>query len=124
MPTTPHPTRGVVPCDRCGGQIRWATCVSGIYKGRRVPLNALPSPVGGYAARYNQHGGITARQLDAEFPNAEDARLEWPVVLHWFSCSGSGQQQSPPTARSRPARRRPTVQAPLWGQPQPQRWPR
>jgi hypothetical protein len=114
MPTTPHPTRGVVACERCKGQIRWATCISGVYKGRRIPLNALPSPLGGYAARYNQHGGITVRQLDAEFPNVEDARLEWPVVLHWHSCTGQ-QNSQPPAQTSHPARRRPTVQAPLWG---------
>jgi hypothetical protein len=120
MPTTPHPTRGVTACDRCGARIRWAICISGTYKGRRVPLNALPGPMGGYAARSDQHGGLVVRQLDAEFPNVEDARLEWPAVLHWHSCTG--QQNPPPPAaqqpRSRPARRRPSVQAPLFGQPQ------
>lgn len=117
MPTTPHPTRGVVACDRCGGQIRWAACISGDYKGRRVPLNALPSPMGGYAARNDGHGGLVVRQLDAEFPRVEAERLEWPALLHWHSCTGQ-QSPQPPAAqqpRSRPARRRPTVQAPLWG---------
>jgi hypothetical protein len=73
--------------------------------------------MGGYAARYNQHGGITVRELDAEFPKAEDARLEWPVVIHWTSCTGGNNPQPPAVQqpRSRPARRRPTVQPPLWG---------
>jgi hypothetical protein len=117
MPTTPHPTRGVTACDRCSASIRWAICISGVYKGRRVPLNALPAPMGGYAARSDQHGGLVVRQLDAEFPNVEDARLEWPALLHWHCCSGQ-QNPQPPAQTSRPARRRPTVQAPLFGQPQ------
>ncbi|MFF7259511.1 hypothetical protein ACFZCL_04345 [Streptomyces sp. NPDC008159] len=117
MPTIPHPTRGVTTCDRCGAAIRWATCTSGTYKGRRVPLNALPSPMGGYAARYNGHGGLVVRELDREFPQAEDARLEWPALLHWHSCTGQQNPQPPAVQapRSRPARRRPTVQPPLWG---------
>ncbi|WP_405960571.1 hypothetical protein OG235_24565 [Streptomyces sp. NBC_00024] len=120
MPTTPHPTRGVTACDRCGAAIRWAICISGTYKGRRVPLNALPAPMGGYAARSDQHGGLVVRQLDAEFPNVEDARLEWPALLHWHSCSG-GQNPQPPTPDLPPCaaqahRAGTAVQAPLWGQ--------
>lgn len=113
MPTTPHPTRGVTNCTRCGGQIRWA---SGPRPGERTPINALPSPGGGLAARTTGLGGLVVREFTREEPDCVSALLEWKAVSHFSSCSGSGQQ--PPTPpRSRPARRRPTVQPPLWGQP-------
>jgi hypothetical protein len=116
MPITPHPTRGVTTCTRCGAPIRWA---SGPVKGQRTPLNALSSPAGGLAARTTGLGGLTVRELTAERPEPEAALLEWKAVAHWNSCTGSGNEQvSPP--RSRPARRRPTVQPPLFGQ-QPKR---
>ncbi|MBD0837391.1 hypothetical protein [Streptomyces sp. TRM68416] len=113
MPTVPHPTQGVTTCTRCGARIRWATCTSGYNKGRRVPLNALPSPAGGLAAHTTGLGGLVVRELDADRPNPE--LLEWKAVAHWDSCTGSEQQAPPAPPRSRPARRRPTVQAPLWG---------
>jgi hypothetical protein len=112
MPTTPHPTRGVTECDRCGGRIRWATVIG---SGQRMPLNALPSPMGGYAAHTAGSGGLYVRELTRD--RAEPEYLEWKAVAHWSSCSGAGQQPRPPASRARPARRRPTVQAPLWGQP-------
>ncbi|MFJ2515581.1 hypothetical protein ACIPEL_36190 [Streptomyces griseoviridis] len=114
MPFTPHPTRDVTRCTRCSAPIRWA---SGPAKGQRTPLNALPSPAGNLAARWTGAGGLVVRELDMEFPNAEAARLEWQAIAHWSSCTG--QQTSPAAvvpSHSRPARRRPTVQAPLWGQ--------
>ena len=114
MPTTPHPTRGVTKCTRCGAAIRWA---SGPDRGQRTPLNALPSPAGNLAARANGLGGLVVRRLDAEEPEPVDALLEWKAIAHWSSCTGS-QQSAPARAvpqSSRPARRRPTVQAPLWG---------
>ncbi|WP_330349617.1 hypothetical protein [Streptomyces sp. NBC_00582] len=116
MPTTPHPTRGVTTCNRCGGRIRWAT---GPQPGQRTPLNALPSPAGGLAAHTNGLGGLVVRQLDPDRPEPEG--VEWKAVAHWSSCSGGNSQQQP--ASSRPARRRPTVQPPLWGQQQ-GRWTR
>jgi len=112
MPTTPHPTQGVTSCTRCGAAIRWAT---GPAKGQRTPLNALPSPAGGLAARTTGLGGLVVRHLTAEEPNPVDAMLEWRAVAHWSSCTGGNGQPAAP--RSRPARRRPTVQPPLWGQP-------
>jgi hypothetical protein len=112
MPTTPHPTRGVTECDRCGGRIRWATVIG---SGQRMPLNAMPSPMGGYAAHTTGSGGLLVRELSRD--RAEPEYLEWKAVAHWSSCSGSGQQPRPPAPRSRPARRRPNVQPPLWGQP-------
>lgn len=115
MPTSPHPTQGVTTCSRCGAPIRWATSVSGANKGRRVPLNALPSPAGGLAAHTTGLGGLVVRELDADRPEPE--LLEWKAVAHWNSCTGSNGQQAPPP-RSRPARRRPTVQPPLFGQQQ------
>lgn len=111
MPTTPHPTQGVTTCTRCGAAIRWATGTSGTITGRRIPLNALPSPAGGLAAHTTGLGGLVVRELDAERPDVE--LLEWKAVAHWSSCTGGGQPGAP--SRSRPARRRPTVQAPLWG---------
>ncbi|MEU9245828.1 hypothetical protein [Streptomyces sp. NPDC048385] len=119
MPTIPHPSRGVTKCNRCGAPIRWATWGEGPQRGQRVPLNALPSPAGGLAAHTNGPGGLIVRQLDKERPEPE--LLEW-ALLHWNSCTGgnNSQQQAP---RSRPARRRPTVQPPLWGQ-QTGRWGR
>lgn len=120
MPTIPHPTQGVTKCTRCGASIRWAT---GPDRGQRTPLNALPSPAGGLAARTNGLGGLVVRRLSAEEPDAVEALLEWKAVAHWDSCTGSNQQpQAPP--RSRPARRRPTVQPPLWGQQRQDRWGR
>ncbi|MET9099990.1 hypothetical protein [Streptomyces antibioticus] len=116
MPITPHPTRGVTACTRCNARIRWATCVSGPDKGRRIPLNALPSPAGNLAARTNEHGGLVVRTLDPEFPEPEAARLEWRAVAHWHSCTGGPQTAAQQPVRARPARRRPTVQPPLWGQ--------
>ncbi|MBK3572628.1 hypothetical protein JHN63_02070 [Streptomyces sp. MBT65] len=110
MPTTPHPTRGVTLCTRCSAPIRWATWGSGPQRGRRVPLNSLPSPSGGLAAHTTGTGGLVVRELDQDRPDAE--LLEWKALAHWSSCSGNGQQQAP---SSRPARRRPTVQPPLWG---------
>ncbi|MEU9279139.1 hypothetical protein AB0D87_15885 [Streptomyces sp. NPDC048342] len=120
MPTIPHPSRGVTKCNRCGAPIRWATWGEGPQRGQRVPLNALPSPAGGLAAHTNGPGGLIVRQLDKERPEPE--LLEWKALLHWNSCTGgnNSQQQAP---RSRPARRRPTVQPPLWGQ-QTGRWGR
>lgn len=112
MPTTPHPTRGVTTCTRCGAPIRWA---AGPQPGQRTPLNALPSPAGGLAAHTNGLGGLYVRQLTAERPEPE--LLEWKAVAHWSSCTG-GNRQQPAAPRSRPARRRPTVQPPLWGQQQ------
>ncbi|MEU9149170.1 hypothetical protein AB0D59_01115 [Streptomyces sp. NPDC048417] len=119
MPTTPHPTRGVTACTRCGAAIRWATWGAGPQRGRRVPLNALPSPAGGLAAHTNGPGGLVVRELDAERPEPE--LLEWKALAHWNSCTGNSAPQQAP--RSRPARRRPTVQPPLWGQ-QPGGWVR
>jgi len=113
MPTTPHPTRGVTTCNRCNAPIRWA---QGPAKGERTPLNAMPSPAGNLAARTDSHGGLVVRVLDAEFPEPEAARLEWRAVAHWHSCTGSQQAPAVPLPRSRPARRRPTVQPPLFGQ--------
>lgn len=115
MPTVPHPTQGVTNCTRCGAQIRWANG-TGSLKGRRIPLNALPSPAGGYAAHTTGLGGLVVRQLDAERPDVE--LLEWKALAHWDSCTGTNQQAASPPAvpRSRPARRRPTVQPPLFGQ--------
>lgn len=112
MPTTPHPTRGVTACTRCGAAIRWATWGSGTQRGRRVPLNALPSPSGGLAAHTTGTGGLVVRELDQDRPNPE--LLEWKAVAHWSSCTGGGTSQPAPL-RARPARRRPTVQPPLWG---------
>ncbi|MEU4172140.1 hypothetical protein AB0F46_35315 [Streptomyces sp. NPDC026665] len=113
MPTTPHPTRGVTPCTRCGAQIRWATVVG---TGQRMPLNALPSPMGGYAAYTAGSGGLYVRELTRD--RAEPEYLEWKAVSHFSSCTGgSGQQTAAPPPRSRSARRRPSVQPPLWGQP-------
>lgn len=114
MPTTPHPTQGVTNCTRCGARIRWATGTSGTVKGRRIPLNALPSPAGGLAAHTTGLGGLVVRELDAERPDVE--LLEWKAVAHWNSCTGGNGQPSTPSTRSRPARRRPTVQPSLWGQ--------
>ena len=110
MPTTPHPTLGVTNCARCGARIRWA---AGPEKGQRTPLNALPSPAGGLAARTDRYGGTVVRTLDAEFPEPQAAWLEWKAVAHWSSCTGGAAQQP---VRSRPARRRPSVQPPLFGQ--------
>ncbi|MDT0476216.1 hypothetical protein RM863_29235 [Streptomyces sp. DSM 41014] len=113
MPVTPHPTRGITNCSRCSAPIRWA---SGPQPGQRTPINAMPSPAGNLAARTDGNGGLVVRQLDREFPEPEAARLEWKAVAHWSSCTG---QQTNPTVsapRSRPARRRPIVQPPLWGQ--------
>ncbi|MEU1275287.1 hypothetical protein [Streptomyces sp. NPDC005799] len=120
MPTIPHPTQGVTSCTRCGAQIRWATG-SGTLKGPRIPLNALPSPAGGLAAHTTGLGGLVVRELDQERPEPE--LLEWKAVAHWNTCTGgNNSQQTPPApSRSRPARRRPTAQPPLWGQ---QRWGR
>jgi hypothetical protein len=111
MPTTPHPTRGVTDCTRCGAAIRWATVIG---SGQRMPLNALPSPMGGYAAHTTGSGGLVVRELTRD--RAEPEYLEWKAVSHFSSCSGSGQQPASPL-RSRPSRRRPSVQPPLWGQP-------
>ncbi|MFF8485209.1 hypothetical protein [Streptomyces antibioticus] len=108
MPTVPHPTRGVSTCNRCGARIRWAT---GPQAGQRTPLNALPSPAGGLAAHTNGLGGLVVRVLDADRPEPE--LLEWKAVAHWSSCTGGNTQQP---VRSRPARRRPAVQPPLFGQ--------
>ena len=118
MPTVPHPTQGVTNCNRCGAAIRWATGTSGTVKGRRVPVNALPSPAGMLAAHTTGLGGLVVRELDAERPDVE--LLEWKAVAHWSSCTGGNQQSAPAPVRAvpqsrRPARRRPTVQAPLWG---------
>lgn len=113
MPTTPHPTQGVTTCTRCGARIRWATCTTGHNKGRRIPLNALPSPAGGLAAHTTGLGGLVVRELDAERPDVE--LLEWKAVAHWSSCTG-GNSQPARLSRPRPARRRPTAQPPLWGQ--------
>ncbi|KND29887.1 hypothetical protein [Streptomyces stelliscabiei] len=113
MPTTPHPTRGTTPCNRCGALIRWA---SGPRPGERTPINALPSPAGGLAARTTGLGGLVVREFTREEPDCVPALLEWKAVSHFSSCAPSSPQ--PPTQTSRPARRRPTVQAPLWGQPQ------
>ncbi|GGX99070.1 hypothetical protein [Streptomyces fructofermentans] len=110
MPTTPHPTRGVAPCDRCGAQIRWATETG---TGRRMPLNALPSPMGGYAAHTTAAGGLVVRELTRD--RAEPEYLEWKAVAHWSSCAAPAGQRPPSVPRARPARRRPTVQPPLWG---------
>ncbi|WP_435218355.1 hypothetical protein [Streptomyces sp. bgisy034] len=115
MPTIPHPTQGVTKCTRCGASIRWAT---GPDRGQRTPLNALPSPAGGLAARTTGLGGLVVRRLSAEEPDAVEALLEWKAVSHFDSCTGSNSQQPQAPPRSRPARRRPTVQPPLWGQPQ------
>jgi hypothetical protein len=123
MPTIPHPTQGVTTCNRCGARIRWATGTNGTIRGRRIPLNALPSPAGGLAARTTGLGGLVVRELDAEFPDAQDERLEWKALAHWDSCTGNSDQAPPPPSRSRPARRRPTVQPPLFGQQQ-NRWGR
>jgi hypothetical protein len=110
MPTTPHPTRGVTACTRCGAAIRWATEIG---SGRRVPLNAMPSPMGGYAAHTTGPGGLMVRELTRD--RAEPEYLEWKAVAHFSSCTGgSGPRPTPP--RARPARRRPSVQPPLWGQ--------
>ncbi|MCX4974264.1 hypothetical protein [Streptomyces sp. NBC_00620] len=113
MPTTPHPTRGVTTCNRCGAQIRWA---SGPRKGERTPINALPSPVGGLAARTNGLGGLLVREFTSEEPDCVDALLEWRAVPHFSSCAPTAAQPRPAAPRSRPARRRPIVQPPLWGQ--------
>ncbi|WP_406365211.1 hypothetical protein [Streptomyces sp. NBC_00645] len=114
MPTTPHPTRGVTACTRCSAAIRWATEIG---SGRRIPLNALPSPMGGYAAHTTGSGGLLVRELTRD--RAEPEYLEWKAVAHWSSCAPTaGQPPTPaPAPRSRPARRRPSVQPPLWGQP-------
>lgn len=113
MPTVPHPTLGVTPCTRCGASIRWA---SGPDRGQRTPLNALPSPAGNLAARSTGLGGLVVRRLDAEEPEPVDALLEWKAIAHWSSCTGNSSQQRPASPpRSRPARRRPTPQPPLWG---------
>jgi hypothetical protein len=71
--------------------------------------------MGGYAAHTTGSGGLLVRELSRD--RAEPEYLEWKAVAHWSSCSGSGQQPRPPAPRSRPARRRPNVQPPLWGQP-------
>lgn len=113
MPITPHPTRGVTTCTRCGAPIRWA---SGPVKGQRTPLNALPSPAGGLAARTTGLGGLTVRELTAERPEPEAALLEWKAVAHWNSCTGGSAQPQP--AGPRPARRRSGTQPPLFGRPQ------
>lgn len=113
MPTTPHPTQGVTNCTRCGSRIRWATGTSGTIKGRRIPLNALPSPAGMLAAHTTGLGGLVVRELDADRPNPE--LLEWKAVAHWGSCTGGTEQAPAQPSRSRPARRRPNVQPPLWG---------
>lgn len=110
MPTTPHPTRGVTTCDRCHAPIRWAT-VTGT--GQRMPLNALPSPMGGYAAHTNAAGGLVVRELTRD--RAQPEYLEWKAVAHWSSCAPVAGQQPVPRPRARPARRRPSVQPPLWG---------
>ncbi|MFF5001749.1 hypothetical protein ACFY3G_02880 [Streptomyces phaeochromogenes] len=116
MPTTPHPTNGVTACTRCGAPIRWA---SGPRKGERTPINALPSPAGGLAARTTGLGGLIVREFTREEPDCVDALLEWKAVSHFSSCAPSTDQQPRPAApRARPARRRPTVQPPLFGQPQ------
>jgi hypothetical protein len=112
MATTPHPTRGVTDCTRCGARIRWATEVG---TGRRIPVNALPSPMGGYAAHTTAAGGLVLRQLTRD--RAEPEYLEWKAVTHFSSCTGGSGQQPLPPPRPRPARRRPSVQPPLWGQP-------
>ncbi|EGX60137.1 hypothetical protein SZN_09451 [Streptomyces zinciresistens K42] len=117
MPTIPHPTLGVTKCARCGAPVRWA---SGPDRGQRTPLNAQPSPAGNLAARATGLGGTVVRRLDAEEPEPVDALLEWKAIAHWNSCTG---QQSPPPS-SRPARRRPTVQPPLFGQQPQGRWAR
>ncbi|WP_405594685.1 hypothetical protein [Streptomyces sp. NBC_01092] len=108
MPTIPHSTQGVTPCTRCGARIRWATGL----KGQRIPLDALPSPAGGFAAHTNGLGGLVVRRLDADRPEQE--LLEWKAVAHRDSCTGISQQ------RRRPGRRRPKIQPPLWN-PQPHR---
>ncbi|MEU6376767.1 hypothetical protein [Streptomyces sp. NPDC046909] len=116
MATTPHPTRGVTTCNRCGASIRWA---SGPDRGQRTPLNALPSPAGNLAARSNGLGGLVVRRLDVEEPEPVDALLEWKAIAHWSSCTGGNSQQqapAPQAPRARPGRRRPAVQPPLWGQ--------
>ena len=59
-------------------------------------------------------GAVRLRELDAERPNPEV--LEWKATTHFASCTGSRQQSPAQPTRSRPARRRPTVQPPLWGQ--------
>jgi hypothetical protein len=119
MPTTPHPTRGVATCNRCGASIRWA---SGPRPGERTPLNALPSPAGGLAARTNGLGGLVVRELTREEPDCVPALLEWKAVSHFSSCAPSADRQTPSqTSGPGPARRRPAVQAPLFGQPQDQR---
>ncbi|MGW0795145.1 hypothetical protein [Streptomyces sp. NPDC002692] len=114
MPTTPHPTRGVTTCTRCGAQIRWA---SGPRQGERTPINALPSPAGGLAARTNGLGGLLVREFTREEPDCVPALLEWRAVSHWASCAPRADQPRQTAPRSRPARRRPTVQPSLWGQP-------
>ncbi|MEW2567682.1 hypothetical protein [Streptomyces sp. NPDC047070] len=110
MPTTPHPTRGVTTCDYCPAKIRWATQIG---TGRRIPLNAMPSPMGGWAAHTNAAGGLVVRELTRD--RAEPEYLEWKAVAHWSSCTGAARQPRPTAPRARPARRRPTVQPPLWG---------
>lgn len=117
MPTTPHPRRGVTTCTRCGAPIRWA---SGPQPGQRTPLNALPSPAGGLAAHTNHLGGLVVRELTPDRPEPE--HLEWKAVAHWGSCTGGNGAPAPVPVRSRPARRRPSVQPPLFGQPG--RWSR
>lgn len=103
MPTTPNPTQGITTCTRCGAHIRWATGP----KGQRIPLNALPSPVGEFAAHTNGLGDLVVRRLTADRP--KPGLLEWKAVVHLDSCTGISQQ------RRRPGRRRPNVQPPLWG---------
>ncbi|MFJ2008295.1 hypothetical protein [Streptomyces chartreusis] len=108
MPTIPHPAQGVTTCTRCGARIRWATGP----KGQRIPLNALPSPAGGFAAHTNGLGDLVVRQLDDN--RSEPGLLEWKAIAHSDSCTGISRQ------RRRPGRRRPNVQPPLWG-PRPRR---
>lgn len=116
MPTTPHPTRGTTPCKRCGALIRWA---SGPAPGERTPINALPSPAGGLAARTTGLGGLVVRELTREEPDCVPALLEWKAVSHFSSCAPSANPAPPAQASAaRPGRRRPTVQAPLFGQTQ------
>jgi hypothetical protein len=114
MPTTPHPRRGVTDCKRCGAAIRWA---SGPQPGQRTPLNAMPSPAGGLAAHTTGLGGLVVRELTADRPDPE--HLEWKAVAHWSSCTGGDGVPAVPGAPrppgSRPARRRPSVQPPLFG---------
>lgn len=115
MPTTPHPTQGVTTCTRCGAAIRWA---GGPQKGQRTPINALPSPAGGLAARTNGLGALLVREFTLEEPDLVPALLEWRAVSHFASCAPTTPARTAPASlRARPARRRPTVQPPLWGQP-------